>query len=344
MPARLPWIAAALLAAWSTTVAARDLTIAVRGAATQAAMTDAYARPFADVAGFDTEVMVWEGGIDALRERFKTPDAAGDLFLLSADELATGCAEGLFEKLDWPAIGGKEHYQPAAVSECGVGGLVRNVVLAWDRDKFPVTPTWTDFWDVAKYPGKRGLARDARGAMEIALLADGVAPGDVYKVLASKDGADRAFQKLDQLKPYIVWWQTGTEAARILDSGDVLMTSAPSGAIATAARQGARNFGIQWAASLYQLFSWAIPKGNPNLRVAQQFLYFTGMPAIEARLVRLSGQVGLAKGLNDGLPPELQAISPTHPPNLAAALKEDTAFWHDNQAKLRQRFDAWFGK
>ena len=51
----------------------------------------------------------------------------------------------------------------------------------------------------------------------------------------------------------------------------------------------------------------------------------------------------LAKGLNDGLPPELVAESPSSAANLAAGLKVDAGFWHDNLAKLRQRFDAWQG-
>jgi putative spermidine/putrescine transport system substrate-binding protein len=77
--------------------------------------------------------------------------------------------------------------------------------------------------------------------------------------------------------------------------------------------------------------------------MAQQFLYFTGMPAVEARLLQQSGNAGLAKGLTDGLPPELVAESPSSAANLAAGLKVDTGFWHDNLAKLRQRFDAWQG-
>lgn len=344
MPARMLLATAAFLVAWSSTVAARDLTVVARGEAMQAAMTDAYLRPFADVTGFDPEMLAWDGGIDALRDQLKAPGNLWDLVLTDPDELAAGCADGLFEKSEWSAVGGKDHYQPWGISECGVGGTISNLVLAWDKDKFPVTPTWTDFWDVAKYPGKRGLAKNMRGVMEIALLADGVAPADVYKTLAGSEGADRAFRKLDQLKPYIVWWQTGAEAARILGSGDVLMTSAPSAAIATASKQEMRNFGIQWAASLYHVLSWAVVKSSPNIRVAQQFLYFTGMPAVEARLVRLSGQVGAAKGLNDGLPPELLAISPTNPANMASALREDVGLWRENQAKLRQRFDAWIGR
>jgi len=177
--------------------------------------------------------------------------------------------------------------------------------------------------------------------LEFALIADGVSPGDVYKVLATSEGIDRAFRRLDQLKPYIVWWNDDAEAARILASGDVLMTSASAPAISAVNRTAHRNFGVQWTASLYEVQSWAIMKGSPNLRVATQYLYFAGTPAIQARLVGLSGDGGLAKGANDGLPPELAQMSPTTPANLNAAVRVDTGFWHDNLAKLRQRFESW---
>ena len=344
MLARMFLAAVAMFAAGSNTAMARDLTVVARGESLPAALADAYLHPFTDVTGLRTAVVTWDGGIDALRDQLKAPDNAWDLILADPDELATGCAEGIFEKTDWATVGGKDHYQPWAVSDCGVGAIVVNTVLAWDKDKFSVTPTWADFWDVAKYPGKRGLRKDVRGALEIALLADGVAPADIYKTLASKEGVDRAFQKLDQLRPYIVWWQTGAEAAKILGSGDVLMTSAPSSAIVTAARVDSRNFGLQFASSLYGVLSWVIPRGSPNLRASQQFLFFTAIPLVENRLVRASGMIGPAKGLNEGLPPELLAISPTNPPNMASAQRVDDGFWHDNLAKLRPRFDTWLGK
>jgi putative spermidine/putrescine transport system substrate-binding protein len=89
--------------------------------------------------------------------------------------------------------------------------------------------------------------------------------------------------------------------------------------------------------------SWAILKGSPNLRLATQFLYFAGTPAIQARLAGLFGDGGLAKGANDGLAPELAQVSPTTPANLNAAVRVDAAFWHDNFAKLRPRFETWLG-
>jgi putative spermidine/putrescine transport system substrate-binding protein len=340
MHARSLVAATAMLALSCGLAAARDLTVVGR-ASTLDAVKTVFVRPFIEATSIPVQLEAWEGGIDALRTQIKTPDNAMDVVLVDADELAEGCSEGLFEKLDWSAIGGKDHYLAQAVSDCGVGAGLASLVLAWDRDKFPATPGWADFWDVAKYPGKRGLHAGVRGNLEFALIADGVSPGDVYKVLATSEGIDRAFRRLDQLKPYIVWWHDDAEAARILASGDVLMTSASAPAIATANRTTHRNFGVQWTASLYEVQSWVILKGSPNLRAATQFLYFAGTPAIEARLVGLSGDGGLAKGANDGLPAELAQISPTTPANLNAAVRVDAGFWHDNLAKLRQRFETW---
>jgi putative spermidine/putrescine transport system substrate-binding protein len=333
--------AAVVLATLSGLAAARDLTVVTRGGLMQDATKNLFAHPFTAATTIPVQAETWEGGPEALRAQAKAPDNTWDLVLVDGDELATGCSENLLEKLDWSATGGKDHYLPQAVADCGIGASVANLVLAWDRDKFPGTPGWTEFWDVAKYPGKRGLNRGVRGNLEFALIADGVSPGDVYKILATSEGVDRAFRKLDQLKPYVVWWQDGAEAARIIASGDVLMTSAPSARIAAVNRNEHRNFGTQWNASLYEVQSWAILKGSQNLRQATQFLYFVGTPAIEARLVGQFGEGGLAKGANDGLPPEVAQTSPTLPANLNVAVRMDVAFWHDNLAKLRQRFDTW---
>lgn len=304
-------------------------------------MRQVYLQPFAVATGITAQVESWEGSLDELNTRLKQPGNAWDVIEVDADELAAGCADGTFLKLDWPTIGGKGHYHAQGVSDCGVGATMSNLVLAWDRDKFPTAPSWADFWDVAKYPGKRGLRRGVRGNLEFALMADGVAPADVYKVLATSDGVDRAFRKLDQLKPYIVWWQNGAEAAHILGSGAVLMTSAPSGWIATANWAQHRNFGIQWNASLYEVTSWAIVKNSPNTPQALQFLYFIGTPAIQGRLFQITGNAGLAFAANDGLTPDQLAASPSNPANLTAAMPLDTAFWHANRDKLRRRFDAW---
>lgn len=341
MPARTMVFAVALVAACFAGAQARELNVAVRAGTPAEGVRKAIAAPFANATAIPVKVSSWGGGTAALTAQLKAANNDWDVVELNPEELATACGAGLLEKLDWSAIGGKAHYLPQGVSDCGVGAVLTTMVLAWDRGKSAAAPNWADFWDVAKFPGKRGLYKGVEGNLEFALIADGVAPADVYKVLATSDGVERAFHKLDQLKPYIVWWDNGAQAAHILRSGDVLMTTAPASEIVTVDRQEHRNFGVQWNAGLYEVESWAVPKGDIDLRQAEQYLYFAGMPAVEARFFDASGLSGLAKGTNDFLSPEMQALSATMPANMKGAVQIDQGFWHANLAKLQQRFDAW---
>ena len=112
--------AAAILAMTTGSVAARDLSVVALPSIEQA-IQEVFARPFVAATTIATQVSSWDGGIDTLRTQAKAPDNTWDLVMVDSDALTTGCSEGLFEKLDWSAIGGKDHYLPQAVSDCGVG-------------------------------------------------------------------------------------------------------------------------------------------------------------------------------------------------------------------------------
>ena len=320
---------------------ARDLAVLSRSAALQQAQQDAFFKPFTDASNLALQLLTWPGGLNLLRARIEGGSNDWDLVEVSADELLAGCDDGLFEKLNWPAIGGKDHYLPLAVSDCGVGASVSSIVLAWDRDKFPSTPTWADFWDVARYPGKRGLRRTARTNLEIALLADGVAATDVYRLLRTDDGVDRAFRKLDQIKPYLMWWTPEAQAAQMLGSGEVLLSSTDNVAVTLANRLQKRHFGLQWSGSLFTVQSWIVMKGSPNLTDALKLLAFAADPARQAIFASDVPFGPVVKGATDQLAPDALAVSPTNPANMQGALQIDEQFWRDNGDKLNQRFDAW---
>ncbi len=320
---------------------ARELTIVSRSAALQAAQNEAYFHPFADATGQALDLQTWPGGIGTLRSKIAGGANEWDLVEVSAAELLVGCDEGLFEKMAWAAVGGKDHYLPQAVSDCGVGAGVHSIVLAWDRDKFQGTPSWADFWDVARYPGKRGLRKTARTNLEIALMADGVAPGDVYRVLRTDEGVDRAFRKLDQIRPYVNWWTAPEQASQMLSSGDVLLTSADNVVITLAKWQEKRHFGLQWNGSLYSLLSWIVMKGSPYMADAFKVLAFAADPSRQAIFASDLPYGPTAKGATDQLAPDVVPFSPSAPANMATAVQIDEAFWRDNGDKLNQRFDAW---
>ena len=323
----------ALALAGPGTARARDLTVALQARGPVPALRQVFVAPFA-AGGAKVDAVTRTPGPEALRAA-----AAWDVVEVSGTDLQPACQAGLLEKLDWAALGGRERMLAPGATDCGLGAFARATLLSWDRAKFPGTPGWQDFWDIARVPGKRGLQRSPRGTLEIALLADGVAPGDVYRALRSDDGVERAFRRLDQLSPYIVWWSPGArDALHLLVSGEVLMTSAPSPEIVLANRGGGHNFGLQWAGGLIEAEYWAIVKGTENPAEALRFLAFAGEAKVQARLPEIAALGGLAKGSNEGLSSELLAASPMAN---AGTILVDEAFWHDNGDKLRGRFDAW---
>jgi putative spermidine/putrescine transport system substrate-binding protein len=316
--------------------AARDLAVATMPDVAHA-QHDAYFAPFTQAMGLKLQAVDWNGSVAALTVNA----AAWDLVLVDGATLLTGCAAGTLAKLDWTAIGGKDHYQPQAVSDCGAGAYTRHYVLAWDHDKFQGAPSWADFWDVAKFPGKRALRRGARMNLEIALMADGVAPGDVYRTLRTDDGVDRAFRKLEQIKPYLVWYRSAAQAQKMLAAGEILLSTIPADRLAAIDTAAVKRFGAQQTGGLYQVESWAMLKASPNQADALKLLGFMGDPAAQNRFTAASGLGGLAKGLTDGMPPDQFAASPSNPALLTSALQIDEPFWHDNADRLDERFDAW---
>ena len=89
--------------------------------------------------------------------------------------------------------------------------------------------SWKDFFDTAGFPGKRGLRKGPKFNLEFALYADGVPAKDIYSLLATKKGVERAFAKLGTIKKDIIWWETGAQPQQLLAAGEVLMTAAYSG-------------------------------------------------------------------------------------------------------------------
>ena len=107
-------------------------------------------------------------------------------------------------------------------------------------------------------------------------MADGVPTADVYKVLATPEGVDRAFKKLDTIKKDIVWWDAGAQPPQLLASKEVVMTTAWNGRIQNAIDQRQAPFGIVWDNQILEYDMIAIPKGAKNLDLAYKYLAYVG--------------------------------------------------------------------
>ena len=322
-------------------LAQNQLTVVNFGGANGAAQKKAYFEPF-EKSGAGKIVQVEYNGEQAkIKAMVEAKRISWDIVEVESPDINRGCDEGLFEKLDWSKVGNKADFQPAAVHECGVGVFIWSTVLAYNADKLKTAPSsWSDFWDTKKFPGKRGMRKGPRYNLEFALMADGVKTAEVYKVLGTKAGADRAFKKLTELKPSIQFWEAGAQPPQFLVAGDVVMTTAYNGRIDAAQREG-KNLQISWTGGIYDLDYWVMPKGAPNKDLALKFIAMASSPDAQAEYARNisygpTNNKALAK-----LDPKVLALLPTSPTNSKDALQFNIGFWADQGEALEKRFAAW---
>ncbi len=321
-------------------LAQSTLTVVNFGGANGAAQKKAYFEPF-EKTGAKIVQVEYNGEQAKIKAMVEAKKISWDVVEVESPDVNRGCDEGLFEKLDWSKLPPKSDFQPAAVNDCGVGAFVWSTVMAYNADKLKTAPvTWGDFWDTKKFPGKRGMRKGPRYNLEFALMADGVAPADVYKVLATKDGADRAFKKMTELKPNIQFWEAGAQPPQFLVAGDVVMTTAYNGRIDAAQREG-KNLAITWTGGIYDLDYWVMPKGTPNKDLAMKFIAMATNPTEQAEYTKHisygpTNNKALAK-----IDPKILAMLPTSAANSKTALQFNITFWADQGEALEKRFAAW---
>ncbi|MEL7174870.1 MAG: extracellular solute-binding protein, partial [Pseudomonadota bacterium] len=129
--------------------------------------------------------------------------------------------------------------------------------------------TMADFFDLEAFPGKRGMRKSAKANLEMALIADGVAADDVYDVLETDEGVDRAFAKLDTIKDNTIWWSAGAETPQLLADGEVTIGSTYNGRLFSVIEEQNQPVGMLWDWQMFDLDGWIIPAGLPDDRKAR---------------------------------------------------------------------------
>jgi putative spermidine/putrescine transport system substrate-binding protein len=333
------------IAALAGQASAADLAVTSWGGAYQDAQRAVYFEPFMKESGKELIEDVWNGGVGSIRAKVEAGGPAEwDVVQVEAEELVLGCEEALYELIDWEALGGQDQFIDAAVDDCGVGTIVWSTVLAYDNAAVDQPPTsWADFWDTETWPGPRALRRGPKYTLEFALIADGVPTSEVYDLLATEEGVDRAFAKLDEIKDDLIWWEAGAQPPQLLAAGEVVMTSAYNGRISSANDEG-EDFGIVWDGSIYAVDSWVILSNSVNKETALEFIAFASAPENQKELPKSIAYGVTNKAAADQIEPAILANLPTAPENLEVALELDTEFWVENIEPLTERFTAWLAE
>lgn len=252
--------------------------------------------------------------------------------------------QGYLEPIDYSIVDKTNFFEDVA-GEFDVAVIYWSLILAYRTDKFGNNPPqgWADFWNVEKFPGPRAMDKvdGPVGNLEFALLADGVPKDQVYQVLRTAEGVERAFRKLDEIKPHVtVWWEAGAQPAQLLTDGEVDLAQAWNGRIDAAQRQGA-PIAIQWNEGLLRTDSFIVPKGVKEKELAMDFINFATRPEVQAELSKHIPYSPTNSKAFDLLPEDLKARLPSAPAQKEKQLLADASFWLENLDRLTEQFNDW---
>ncbi len=337
-----------------------DMTIVSWGGAYQNSQLKAYVEPYQEL---HPEVnVVWDESSNEAVAKLRAMNEAGnitwDLVDVVASDAIRLCDEGLameYEPNELLAEGAdgtsaEDDFGDLIVSDCYIPQIVYSTTFGYRTDMVPegaAAPSEIcSVFDLETYPGKRALEKRPINNMEWALLCDGVAKDEVYDVLATPEGQEKALAKLDTIKDNVIWWSAGADTPQLLADGEVFMGSTYNGRLFSVIEEQNQPVGMMWDAQVFDLDGWIIPEGLDEARLnrVKDFIKFatdTQRLADQAKYI----SYGPARLSSAPLVPEdMKQHMPTDPANAGNTFLYNYEFWADYRDDIDAKFQAWLAQ
>jgi putative spermidine/putrescine transport system substrate-binding protein len=324
------------------------------GGTLQDAQVKSWAQPFADANGLKL-LQDQAATVAKIKAQVQSGSVQWDVAEVTELDLANLVKENLLEPIDYSVWDQTTLGQVPEQfrKQYGVAAVAYSFGIAYRTDlKRSAHPTtWQQFWDANAFPGPRALPAGtfANPPWESALLADGVAPNQLYPI-----DFNRVFTSLDKIKPSVKNWFTDTAAGvQALVSGDVDYASLPNGRVLQAKSQGA-PVDFEYSQSMFNIDYFVIPKGAPDKANAMKFLAYMSsaepskkfMEAIPYGMPNTQANTELTQEK-----PDYAKTLPTAPDNYKNAVVVNGAFYGEEQSPgvtWQQygitRWNQWYGK
>ncbi|VDS09407.1 Bacterial extracellular solute-binding protein [Paracoccus haematequi] len=344
------------LAGMAFAAAAQEVNVVSWGGAYEVSQVEAYNKPFTAQTGIKANMIAADDPATPLKAQVEAGNVTGDVFDLAMADAIRLCDEGAlmeFDPADLPAgadgTPAAEDFVDGSLTDCAVGNIVWGTVIGYDKSKFQgeAPSTVADFFDTAKFPGKRGLPKSPKRTLYLALIADGVPADQIYDTLATPEGVDRAFAKLDTIKGDVIWWEAGAQPMQLLADGEVVMTTVYNGRIFDAMVGEGKPFDVIWDGQYLEINAFVVPKDAPHPEEAVEYVKFaTGTQPLadQAKYIAYGptrkSSAPLVGTYKDGTT-EMAPHMPTQPEHLETAVMDDPEFWADHDAELTDRFTSW---
>lgn len=305
------------------------------GGAYQEAQSVAMVKPYAKTSG----VKVTEDGptdTAKIQLQVKTKNVKWDVIDAEPYFPLQECGKSAM-KLDYDVIDTSK-MDPALVSDCAVANMSYSYIFMYNTKLFGDNPpqSWTDFFDTKKYPGKRAIRDSAAGgALEAALLGDGVTPADLFPL-----DLDRAFRKLDSVRKDLVIADGATAIQQQMESGEVAMAIIPNGRGYDAVKNGA-PFAAQWNQNLLGYDVFMVPTGAPNAKEAMKFINYAIGAEAQGKLTENISYGPINKDAKPDVDAELTSFLPSDPANAKVAVIVDQNWWAKNLDSTTAAWAKW---
>jgi len=355
--------AAALL---SSAALADEMTIVSWGGAYSASQDNAYHQPYM-AANPDVSIINDTSSAEAvakLRAMAEAGNTTWDVVDVVAADAMRLCDEGLALEIDADTqlaaapdgTSASDDFGNLLVSDCFIPQIVYSTTFGYRTD----VAAWNgkepddicDVFDLAAFPGKRGLEKRPINNVEWALLCDGVAPDDVYDVLGTPEGVDQALAKLGTIRDNVVWWSAGAETPQRLADGEIVLGSTYNGRLFALIEEQKQPVKMLWDWQVFDLDGWIIPAGLSDERKARalDYIFFatdTQRLADQAKYIsygpaRASSAPLVGKHAELGI--DMAPHMPTDPANAVHTFLYNYEFWADNRDDIDAKFQAWLAK
>jgi putative spermidine/putrescine transport system substrate-binding protein len=209
--------------------------------------------------------------------------------------------------------------------------------ISWITERYPEGKHPTDFkelWDVEKFPGRRTFRARPFEMLEMALVADGVPPKEVYPL-----DVERAFKACDRIKPHVPKFAKATpQTIELLRNNEVDFSYTYSGRALSAKDEGV-PIDFSFKQVLIGTEFLTVLKGSKHKTSAMKYINFCLRPDRQVHFAKIYYYSPTkAEGLKM-VPNEIKKYFPD--PKDPANVVLDHAWWRDRYTELHERFKEW---
>jgi len=312
-----------------------SMVIVSSGGKLEEAFIEAYYKPWTAKTGI--EILTGPNPPAKLKAMVEANSVEWDVMQVDSTIAATLGRQGLLEPIDYSIVDRSDMID-GLTHQYFISSDVAGTVISWNTTHLKpaaVPQSWAEFWDFGRFGEQRGLLKRADQTLEIALMADGVPPAQLYPL-----DVDRALRSLDRIKPRTDWWSSGAQGAQILIDGDVAAAMEWSGRVDEPKGRGA-PVDFHFNQALFTCDSWVVPKGARDVRRSMEFIAFAMQPDRQAAYSHYIPYGPVNKKALALIEPAVLAKLPSSPQNFPKGVFENFDWWAENGAQTIARFNTW---